>query len=172
MQSQEPYSLEPSSLDPQSIEPHSYDSRKKERNRFFDTMANVDEDDDEGEDLGSEGDDVDMMDAEDDFIIDDDGAGYVETAEERQKHQQRLNLSNVHRNGVAYQKPVVFVPPTTFQPGETPFNKLGNNRQDAAEGERRYLCYNLVGAMYTIHQDNHSIVNVELSVYASQLPLY
>ncbi|CAO3670382.1 unnamed protein product [Rhizopus microsporus] len=161
LQSQEPYSLEPSSLDPQSIEPHSYDSRKKERNRFFDTMANVDEDDDEGEDLGSEGDDVDMMDAEDDFIIDDDGAGYVETAEERQKHQQRLNLSNVHRNGVAYQKPVVFVPPTTFQPGETPFNKLGNNRQDAAEGERRYLCYNLVGAMYTIHQDNHSIVNVE-----------
>ncbi|KAG0795344.1 hypothetical protein G6F22_005140 [Rhizopus arrhizus] len=157
-QSQDPYSLEPSSLDPRLLESRATNNANE---HFFDTMA----DDEDGEDLRSEeNDDIDMMDAEDDFVIDDDGAGYAETPEERQRmqalHQQRLNLSRM--GGNQYQRPVVFDPPSAFQPGETPYNKDKDNRGfDPMEGERRYLCYNLVGAMYTIYQDNHSIINVE-----------
>lgn len=109
-QSQDPYSLEPSSLDPRLLESR---ATNKANEHFFDTMA----DDEDGEDLRSEeNDDIDMMDAEDDFVIDDDGAGYAETPEERQRmqalHQQRLNLSRM--GGNQYQHPVVLTHQVLF----------------------------------------------------------
>ncbi|KAI9249000.1 WD40-repeat-containing domain protein [Sporodiniella umbellata] len=144
-QSQDPYSLEQKSLEPLS------------NSRFLDTIAS----DEDGEDLQSEGDDVDMIDAEDDFVIDDDGAGYTESMKEQERlqnlHQQRMNM-NASRTSAP--QSVVFNSPSTFQPGETPYNK--ENRIEPKEGERRYLCFNLVGAIYTIYQDDHSVINAEL----------
>ncbi|OAD02706.1 hypothetical protein MUCCIDRAFT_143564, partial [Mucor lusitanicus CBS 277.49] len=145
---------------------------------FADEEAH-DEDDD-----GEEGDDVDMLDdlgqrvddQEDemgDFVIDDDGAGYVETdqqANERKK-QTRLNMASNGSPAMANTAALVqrqrkleaaFDPPTTFQPGETPYHQPGPNTTFAPkQGERRYMAYNLVGAISTIYEDGHSIINVE-----------
>lgn len=145
---------------------------------------------DEAED-DDEGDDVDMMDelgeeVEDeelgendmgDFVIDDDGAGYVETPEQanERKQQSRLNMSNggVGSGGgsgvansvlVQRQRKIesAFNPPTSFQPGETPYHKPEANSTFAPkQGERRYMAYNLVGAISTIYEEGHSIINVE-----------
>ncbi|KAK4508951.1 GS catalytic domain-containing protein [Mucor velutinosus] len=137
---------------------------------------------DDGDELG---DDVDMMDElgegldeeeeelgendMGDFVIDDDGAGYVETAEQasEQKKQSRLNKgSSAMANAVLVQRQrkleAAFDPPTTFQPGETPYHKPEPNTTFAPKnGERRYMAYNLVGAISTIYEDGHSIINVE-----------
>ncbi|EPB83122.1 hypothetical protein HMPREF1544_10107 [Mucor circinelloides 1006PhL] len=145
--------------------------------------------DEEAEDDGEEGDDVDMMeelgeDVDDeeelgdndmgDFVIDDDGAGYVETPEQasERKKQSRLDMSSGAGRGSAMANAALvqrqrkleaaFDPPTTFQPGETPYHKPEPNSTFAPkQGERRYMAYNLVGAISTIYEDGHSIINVE-----------
>ncbi|KAI7867064.1 WD40-repeat-containing domain protein [Mucor mucedo] len=123
------------------------------------------DDDDEGEDLGDMGEDVA------DFVIDDDGAGYVETPEEaaatlgRVKTQQTLNVNNANNQALIKRQQkleLAFDPPTTFQPGETPYHKPETNKSfDPAQGERRYMAYNLVGIITTIFEEAHSIINVE-----------
>ncbi|GAN07973.1 chromosome segregation protein [Mucor ambiguus] len=139
------------------------------------------------DDDDEEGDDVDMMeelgegvDEEEelgendmgDFVIDDDGAGYVETDEQasERKKQSKLNMASNGSAGMANAALVqrqrkleaAFDPPTTFQPGETPYHKPEPNTTfEPQQGERRYMAYNLVGAISTIYEDGHSIINVE-----------
>lgn len=150
-------------------------------NIFADNEASEMEDE-EGEEDMDMGDDVNMSDedgeeaeeegeGEDvgDFVIDDDGAGYVETPEElaqrarQQQQQQRLPTANTSALVQRQRKmEVLFDPPATFQPGETPFHKPEANKSfEPANGERRYMAYNLIGAVTTIFESDHSIINVE-----------
>jgi chromosome transmission fidelity protein 4 len=87
----------------------------------------------------------------DDFIVDDDGAGY---AEEVNHHGKRTNghLNNNSGDLKRYKstdnwKPIIHEP---FQPGSTPWR-----------GNRRYLCLNLIGVVWTISQETHNTVTVE-----------
>lgn len=146
-------------------------------------------DEDEGEELG---DDVNMLfdddleeggedlgealdDEEDifggDFVIDDDGAGYADDGPEttngtrpQQQQQSRLNLGANPSAIVKTQRKLemAFDPPTTFQPGETPYHKPETNKSfEPVLGERRYMAYNLIGAITTIFEGDHSVINVE-----------
>lgn len=139
---------------------------------LFDSAA--EDDDEEGEDidmleeLGEDVDEVDDDEGEDlgDFVIDDDGAGYVET--EKPSYQQRPNPSiNLGPSTTAVAKrqrqlEAAFEPPMTFQPGETPYHKPEPGKSfEPVQGERRYMAYNLVGAISTIYEEDHSVINVE-----------
>lgn len=132
--------------------------------------------DEEASDMEEEGDDLDMMEEEgeetediDGFVIDDDGAGYVETPEEAAQNgsrQPQASSLSMQGNAVLGQRQRklerAFDPPTTFQPCETPYHKPESNPVfDPVQGERRYMAYNLIGAISTIFEDGHSIVNVE-----------
>lgn len=93
----------------------------------------------------------DIMGDEDDFVVDDDGAGYA------------LGLNG---NGKRPNEEVdLFGHPTSnkrraqnwepqyhesFQPGSTPWR-----------GNRKYLCLNLIGFVWTVDQDTHNTVTVE-----------
>ncbi|KAI8978018.1 WD40-repeat-containing domain protein [Pilobolus umbonatus] len=103
--------------------------------------------------------DVEMEEDLDDFVIDDDGAGYAETWEEK---RQRLEKQTLQSRSKVHQPMVDLEPPNAFQPGETPFHPPDeSNTFEPEDGERRYLANNLVGAIYTIYKETHSIVNVE-----------
>ncbi|CEP18323.1 hypothetical protein [Parasitella parasitica] len=154
---------------------------------FADDEALVEDDDEEGDDvnmddMGEDLDEDDELGENDmgDFVIDDDGAGYVETAEQANeaRQQSRLNMANGSGSGRAVsgaaaaanaalvqrqrKLETAFEPPTSFQPGETPYHKPEPNVSFAPkQGERRYMAYNLVGAISTIFEDGHSIINVE-----------
>jgi chromosome transmission fidelity protein 4 len=114
-------------------------ARPRQRLGSYDSLEDI---------LGPEGND------EDAFIEDDDGAGYAEA----------MNLNGKRTNGhlapsaaaTAYKKPRPFynkwepeVHPS-FQPGSTPWR-----------GNRRYLCLNLIGFVWTVDQDTHHTVTVE-----------
>lgn len=147
---------------------------RPQANTFEDNEAM--DDDEEGEDLDL-GDDVNMSDEEGeeldeagedvgDFVIDDDGAGYVETEEQkRAKQQQRLQSNVANSSAVIRSQRKLesqFEAPATFQPGETPFHKQEVNPSfEPTQGERRYMAYNLIGAVTTIFEGDHSIVDVE-----------
>lgn len=85
---------------------------------------------------------------EDDFVVDDDGAGYA------------LNVNGKRSNGVIdpFGLPVskrhmqTWEPEyhESFQPGATPWR-----------GNRKYLCLNLIGFVWTVDQDTHNTVTVE-----------
>lgn len=150
-------------------------STKTNVNHFEMNEAMEDDDEEgEGEDLDI-GDDVMMSGEEDeeagedvgDFVIDDDGAGYVETPEQiRAKQQQRLQSNGVGNSSALIKSQrkleAQFDAPATFQPGETPFHKPEVNPSfEPATGERRYMAYNLVGIVTTIFEGDHSIVDVE-----------
>ncbi|RLL96233.1 hypothetical protein CFD26_101219 [Aspergillus turcosus] len=86
-----------------------------------------------------------------DFVEDDDGAGYAEG----------INLYGKRTNGhlddiagpaekrllTSYTKPKTHSP---LQPGSTPWR-----------GNRRYLCLNLTGCVWTVDQETHNTVTVE-----------
>lgn len=92
----------------------------------------------------------DVMGDEDDFVVDDDGAGYA------------LGLNANGKRPNANIDP--FASPRTkrlaqawepqyhesFQPGATPWR-----------GNRKYLCLNLIGFVWTVDQDTHNTVTVE-----------
>ncbi|KAL4868235.1 hypothetical protein BDV12DRAFT_170005 [Aspergillus spectabilis] len=87
----------------------------------------------------------------DDFVEDDDGAGYVEGIN---GHGKRTNdhLDDIDghvdkRMFTPFAKPKVHPP---LQPGSTPWR-----------GNRRYLCLNLTGAVWTVDQETHNTVTVE-----------
>lgn len=87
----------------------------------------------------------------DDFIIDDDGAGYLEPGKNRKRGSEHLDPI-VHgpkrpAYGMAMWSPEIHEP---FQPGSTPW-----------KGKRRYLCLNLIGFVWTVDQDTHHTVTVE-----------
>ncbi|KAJ5539233.1 hypothetical protein N7513_007565 [Penicillium frequentans] len=94
------------------------------------------------------GDDEEM---EDNFVEDDDGAGYVEDLNEYGKrpngHLDDLDGSDSKRIFSGAVQPKSHPP---IQPGSTPW-----------AGSRRYLCLNLTGAVWTVDQETHHTVTVE-----------
>ena len=86
------------------------------------------------------------------FIEDDDGAGYVEQVNGFGKRTNG-HLPDLERPSRKRQardsewQPAVHPP---FQPGSTPWR-----------GNRKYLCLNLTGFVWTVNQDNHNTVTVE-----------
>ncbi|OQN99604.1 hypothetical protein B0A48_14746 [Cryoendolithus antarcticus] len=83
------------------------------------------------------------------FIEDDDGAGY---AEEPNRNGKRTATALAgprpkRPNGFSSFQPRIH---ESFQPGSTPW-----------KGNRRYLCLNLIGFVWTVNQDTHHTVTVE-----------
>lgn len=85
-------------------------------------------------------------DEDEDFVVDDDGAGYVING----------NGKRVHDGLGAFSEPLSKRPHMepeyheAFQPGSTPWR-----------GNRKYLCLNLIGFVWTVDQDGHNTVTVE-----------
>jgi chromosome transmission fidelity protein 4 len=88
---------------------------------------------------------------DDGFVIDDDGAGYLEAPNlnGKRSHAQVNGLTHSFKR----QRPEGSFKPVlheAFQPGSTPWR-----------GNRRYLCLNLLGVVWTANQDTHHSVTVE-----------
>jgi chromosome transmission fidelity protein 4 len=87
------------------------------------------------------------MDDENDFIVDDDGAGYVVNGNgKRMLEDDGYDMPDAKRAawvGKARHH-------EAFQPGATPWR-----------GNRKYLCLNLIGFVWTVDQDTHHTVTVE-----------
>jgi chromosome transmission fidelity protein 4 len=86
------------------------------------------------------------------FIEDDDGAGYAEAPNDFGKRPARtldgpLPKRPARNNNSNIWQPQVHV---AFQPGSTPW-----------KGNRRYLCLNLTGFVWTVDQETHHTVTVE-----------
>lgn len=85
------------------------------------------------------------------FIVDDDGAGYVEDVNVNGKRPGAQLAyppsKRPQKHGSARWQPRLHEP---FQPGSTPWR-----------GNRRYLCLNLTGFIWTVDQDTHHSVTVE-----------
>ncbi|KAI9800421.1 MAG: hypothetical protein M1833_003307 [Piccolia ochrophora] len=94
----------------------------------------------------------DGVDENDDFISDDDGAGYAEEVNRNGKrtndHLDTLDFYRSKRraSNTAWQPKVH----EAFQSGSTPWR-----------GSRRYLCLNLTGSVWTVDQETHNTVTVE-----------
>ena len=85
---------------------------------------------------------------EEDWIDDDDGAGYTNGNGKRTNgHLGALNGHAGKRGRQDYWSPQIHEP---FQPGATPWR-----------GNRKYLCLNLTGFVWTVDQDTHHTVTVE-----------
>lgn len=95
--------------------------------------------------LGPDG----MSETGDPFIVDDDGAGYAEAFNTNGKRPgANLQAPSAKRPaGVQRWQPRTHGP---FQPGSTPWR-----------GNRRYLCLNLTGFIWTVDQDTHHTITVE-----------
>ncbi|KAB5586068.1 WD40-repeat-containing domain protein [Coniochaeta sp. 2T2.1] len=90
----------------------------------------------------------DAMDDElDDFVVDDDGAGYALNGN-RKRPADDDDVFGEH----ASKRPNLLRPQyhEAFQPGSTPWR-----------GNRKYLCLNLIGFVWTVDQDSHNTVTVE-----------
>ncbi|CAK1360876.1 Minichromosome loss protein 1 [Cercospora beticola] len=106
---------------------------------------------------GAEGDELDLlldpdamsMDGEDNFIEDDDGAGYAEEPNRYGKRAADSIKQPQAKRQAAYGawQPQIH---ESFQPGSTPW-----------KGNRRYLCLNLTGFVWTVDQETHHTVTVE-----------
>jgi chromosome transmission fidelity protein 4 len=83
---------------------------------------------------------------DEDFVVDDDGAGYVINGNgKRTRDDDDLfggHPSKRHQFEAQYHE--------AFQPGSTPWR-----------GNRKYLCLNLIGFVWTIDQDGHNTITVE-----------
>jgi chromosome transmission fidelity protein 4 len=80
----------------------------------------------------------------DDFVVDDDGAGYTVGGTKRGRDEDGyLERSGKRRHLEAQYH-------EAFQPGSTPWR-----------GNRKYLCLNLIGFVWTIDQDSHHTITVE-----------
>ncbi|KAK3113775.1 DNA polymerase alpha accessory factor Mcl1, partial [Teratosphaeriaceae sp. CCFEE 6253] len=82
------------------------------------------------------------------FIEDDDGAGY---AEETNHFGKRPANGGAERSAKRHEPYAAWRPKVheAFQPGSTPWR-----------GNRRYLCLNLTGFVWTVNQDSHHTVTV------------
>ncbi|PYI30977.1 chromosome segregation protein [Aspergillus indologenus CBS 114.80] len=87
----------------------------------------------------------------DDFVEDDDGAGYVEDingfGKRAGSHVDEIDGHTDKRVLTAFAKPKIHPP---LQPGSTPWR-----------GNRRYLCLNLTGCVWTVDQETHNTITVE-----------
>lgn len=93
----------------------------------------------------------DVMGDEDDFVVDDDGAGYALGLNANGKRPNRdvnaLKSTSKRRTPAWNWEPEYH---DSFQPGSTPWR-----------GNRKYLCLNLIGFVWTVDQDTHNTVTVE-----------
>ncbi|KAK7755688.1 DNA polymerase alpha accessory factor Mcl1 [Diatrype stigma] len=83
---------------------------------------------------------------DDDFVVDDDGAGYVVNGNGKRVYNDEDVLGE-HTSKRRNIEPEYHQP---FQPGSTPWR-----------GNRKYLCLNLIGFIWTVDQDGHNTVTVE-----------
>ncbi|KAF7548193.1 hypothetical protein G7046_g8759 [Stylonectria norvegica] len=84
---------------------------------------------------------------EDDFVVDDDGAGYalgggLKRLREGEDGFGEQSNKRRHLQEAQYHE--------SFQPGSTPWR-----------GNRKYLCLNLIGFVWTVDQDSHHTITVE-----------
>ncbi|KAG6027999.1 hypothetical protein E4U40_001249 [Claviceps sp. LM458 group G5] len=101
--------------------------------------------------LGSiigDGDEDDLAD-DDDWVINDDNAGYVV---DKGSNKRARGLDDVLLRDHASKRRHLMQPQhhESFQPGSTPWR-----------GNRKYLCLNLIGFVWTVDQDSHYTVTVE-----------
>ncbi|RAL10745.1 chromosome segregation protein [Aspergillus homomorphus CBS 101889] len=87
----------------------------------------------------------------DDFVEDDDGAGYAEDingfGKRAGSHIDEIDGHTDKRVLTSFAKPKIHPP---LQPGSTPWR-----------GNRRYLCLNLTGCVWTVDQETHNTITVE-----------
>ncbi|KAI0534424.1 minichromosome loss protein [Xylaria digitata] len=83
---------------------------------------------------------------DDDFVVDDDGAGYVINSNGKRLHDG----VDVFGEPLSKRRNVEIEYHEAFQPGSTPWR-----------GNRKYLCLNLIGFVWTVDQDGHNTVTVE-----------
>lgn len=84
---------------------------------------------------------------EDQWIVDDDGAGYKnENGKRSNGHLEGADGHDDKRSRQEWQPQIH----ESFQPGATPWR-----------GNRKYLCLNLTGFVWTVDQDTHNTVTVE-----------
>ncbi|KAK5997314.1 Minichromosome loss protein 1 [Cladobotryum mycophilum] len=83
---------------------------------------------------------------EDDFVVDDDGAGYTTGGLKRGREDDEV-LAGLPSKRRQLAEPQYH---EAFQPGSTPWR-----------GNRKYLCLNLIGFVWTVDQDSHHTVTVE-----------
>lgn len=92
----------------------------------------------------------DVMGDEDDFVVDDDGAGYALGLNGNGKRPNGdidpFASPRAKRHAQAWEPQIH----ESFQPGATPWR-----------GNRKYLCLNLIGFVWTVDQDTHNTVTVE-----------
>lgn len=83
---------------------------------------------------------------DEDFVVDDDGAGYVINNNGKRLHDG----DSVFGEPFSKRRNVEIQYHEAFQPGSTPWR-----------GNRKYLCLNLIGFVWTVDQDGHNTVTVE-----------
>jgi len=83
----------------------------------------------------------------DDFVVDDDGAGYaLNPGKKRPAEDDAIFGAHPAKRSAYFQA----VHHESFQPGSTPWR-----------GNRKYLALNLIGFVWTVDQDSHNTVTVE-----------
>lgn len=84
---------------------------------------------------------------DDDFVVDDDGAGYALNGRHKRpaEDDELFGAPASKRANLAWTQYH-----ESFQPGSTPWR-----------GNRKYLCLNLIGFVWTVDQDSHNTVTVE-----------
>lgn len=95
--------------------------------------------------------DADIMGDDDDFVVDDDGAGYALGPVSLNGNGKRPN-GNAELYPASKRRAQAWEPQyhESFQPGSTPWR-----------GNRKYLCLNLIGFVWTVDQDTHNTITVE-----------
>lgn len=135
------------------VESTSYDLRPESFRRSVATVADADGGDD-GDDIPEDALRKAQLDLEaelaegveevDDWIVDDDGAGYVKDRDTN-GHDGRLSKRRkVHGSRPSYVEPI-----EPFTPGSTPWR-----------GNRRYLTMNSIGYVWTVMQDEYNTITV------------
>jgi chromosome transmission fidelity protein 4 len=91
----------------------------------------------------------DVMGDEDDFVVDDDGAGYALVNANGKRPNGNLDPFDAP---FSKRRTQIWDPQyhESFQPGSTPWR-----------GNRKYLCLNLTGFVWTVDQDTHNTITVE-----------
>jgi chromosome transmission fidelity protein 4 len=88
-----------------------------------------------------------MFQDEDDFVVDDDGAGYTLNGGTKRQWDDDDPYGEHPSKRPSLMRPQYH---EAFQPGSTPWR-----------GNRKYLCLNLIGFVWTVDQDAHHTVTVE-----------